>query len=383
MRHGTLVNIFIFVIALIWLPFGLAGDSTGAEEISQLSLSQPLTVRWQYESDHTVNLTPATDGERIYLPLAEGTVVSLRALDGQLFWKTEIGGELSASPAADKSAVYIASRTVGAPGKEPRALGALRALGREAGVTLWMRTFRFPLQGALAANQTTLFGGGSDGRVYALDKRSGKFIWVMQHWSPFASHLVVSGARLYIGNDDGSLFSLDQATGEQVWRYRTRGAVRGRVAVVDGVVYFGSADGYVYAVDEIDGRLRWRARTGAGVQAVAGVPGGLLVASLDNFVYLLSLNRGDRLWKRQLAGRLAAEPLTAPDGALFTPLSGDTGVVLDLRDGKQLNSLPIGEDNNTTASPIFAGNMLFVTTRHGLLAFSRPVDATNSKAQQE
>jgi outer membrane protein assembly factor BamB len=383
MRHATLITIFIFMIAVIWIPVGFAGDSTSAEDISQLSLSQPLTVRWQYESDQTVNLTPATDGERIYLPLAEGTLVSLRALDGQLFWKTEIGGELSASPAADKGAVYISSMTVGAPGKEPRALGALRALGREAGVTLWMRTFRYPLQGSLAVNQTTLFGGGSDGRVYALDKRSGKFIWVMQHWSPFASHLVVSGARLYIGNDDGTLFSLDQATGKQVWRYRTRGAVRGRVAVADGVVYFGSADGYVYAVDEIDGRLRWRARTGAGVQAVASVPGGLLVASLDNFVYLLSLNRGDRLWKRQLAGRLAAEPLTAPDGALFTPLSGDTGVVLDIRDGKQLNSLPIGEDNNTTASPIVAGNMLLVTTRHGLLAFSRPVDATNSKAQQE
>ena len=382
MRHGILATIFIYVIAVIWIPFGFARDFTAADDISQLSLSQPLTVRWQYESDHTVNLTPATDGERIYLPLAEGTLVSLRALDGQLFWKTEIGGELSASPAADKSAVYIASMIVGSSGKEPRALGALRALGREAGVTLWMRTFRFPLQGALAVNQTAIFGGGKDGRVYALDKRSGKFIWVMQHWSPFASHLVISGARLYIGNDDGTLFSLDQATGQQIWRYRTRGAVRGRVAVVDGMVYFGSADGYVYAVDELDGRLRWRARTGAGVQAVASVPGGLLVASLDNFVYLLSLNRGDRLWKRQLAGRLAAEPLTAPDGALFTPLSGDTGVVLDLRDGKQLNSLPIGEDNNTTASPIVAGNMLFVTTRHGLLAFSRPVDATNSKAQQ-
>ncbi|HEX8650351.1 MAG TPA: PQQ-binding-like beta-propeller repeat protein [Pyrinomonadaceae bacterium] len=363
------------------MPEGLAKAAPGVD--GQLSLSQPLTVRWQYESEHTVNLTPATDGERIYLPLAEGSLVSLRAIDGQLFWRTEIGGELSASPVADDGAVYIASKTVGVPDNRPSAMGALRALGREAGVTLWMRTFRFPLQGTLAVNQTTLFGGGSDGRVYALDKRSGKFVWVMQHWSPFASRLVISGSRLYIGNDDGTLFSLDQATGKQTWRYRTQGAVRGRVAVVDGVVYFGSADGYVYALDEMSGRLRWRARTGAGVQAVAGVPGGLLVASLDNFVYLLSLNRGDRLWKRQLAGRLAAEPLTAPDGALFTPLSGDTGVVLDLRDGKQLNSLPIGEDNSTTASPIVAGNMLFVTTRHGLLAFSRPVEATNSKAQRE
>jgi outer membrane protein assembly factor BamB len=378
-RQTILILLLILLIALMRLPFDLVeGHLDGAAD-DHIALSQPLTIRWQYESDRTVNLTPATDGERIYLPLAEGTLVSLRAADGQLLWRTETGGELSASPVADRSAVYVGSKTAGgAPGNEPRAAGALRALGREAGVTLWMRTFRSPLQGTLAVNETALFGGGSDGRVYALDKRTGKFIWVTQHWSPFASHLVASGSRLYIGSDDGTLFSLDQATGKQLWRYRTRGAVRGRVAVVDGVVYFGSADGYVYAVDEADGRLRWRARTGAGVQAVASVPGGLLVASLDNFVYLLSLNRGDRLWKRQLAGRLAAEPLTAPDGALFTPLSGDAGVVLDLRDGKQLNSLPIGEDNSTTASPIVAGKMLFVTTRHGLLAFSRPSDTSHA-----
>jgi outer membrane protein assembly factor BamB len=378
MQHGSLITLLAFMTALVLTPFGFTKDFSGAAE-GQIALSQPLTVRWQYDSDRTVNLTPATDGERIYLPLAEGTLVSLRATDGQLFWKTEIGGELSSSPIADERAVYIASKQGGARGKEPRALGALRALGREAGVTLWMRTFQFPMQGGLAVNQTSLFGAGSDGRVYAVDKQTGKFIWVIQHFSPFASRPAISGSRLYIGNDDGTLFSLDQATGKQLWRYRTRGAVRGRVAVAEGTVYFGSADGFVYAVNEIDGRLRWRARTGAGVQAVASVPGGLLVASLDNFVYLLSLNRGDRLWKRQLAGRLAAEPLTASDGALFTPLSGDTGIVLDLRDGKQLNSLPIGEDNSTTASPIIAGNILFVTTRHGLLAFSRPVDTSQKK----
>jgi outer membrane protein assembly factor BamB len=141
---------------------------------------------------------------------------------------------------------------------------------------------------------------------------------------------------------------------------------------VEGTVYFGSADGYVYAVNEATGRLRWRKRTGASVQTVASARTGLLVASLDNFVYCLSFNRGDRLWKRRLAGRVAAEPLTADDGALFTPLSGMAGVVLDLHDGRQLNTLPIGEDNSLTASPIVAGRVLVVTTRRGLLAFSRP-----------
>lgn len=381
---GRFLNILftVLLVALISFETGFPSTLLQSGASSQLSLSVPLTVRWQYDSDKTINLTPAIAGERVYLPLAAGTIVALHSTDGQMFWKTDIGGEVSASPVADERAVYIASETVFPPSRELRATGALRALGREGGVTLWMRTFHRPLYGSIVMNNTTLFGGTADGRVFAVEKATGRFLWVMQYWQPFNSHPALSGSTLYIGCDDGNLFALNQQTGDTIWRYRTRGAIRGRAVEVDGVVYFGSADGYVYAVNAADGHLRWRTRTGAGVQVVASAGGGLLVASLDNFVYKLSLTGGDRLWKRQLAGRVASEPLMAADGALFTPLSGDAGVVLDLRDGKQLNTLPVGEDNNTAASPVAVGGVLLVTTRRGLMAFSRPDTSTQSKRKE-
>lgn len=375
----------LFFIAALFFSLNLSvfpSPSSQSTQAGKIALSGPLTVRWQYNSDLTINLTPATNGERIYLPLAAGSIVSLRSTDGQMIWKTEIGGEVSASPVADERAVYIASETIFPPSREVRATGSLRALGREGGVTLWMRTFHRPLKGSLVANSTTLFGGTADGRVFAVEKTTGRFVWVMQHWQPFNSRPSLYGSVLYIGCDDGNLFALNKETGQTLWRYRTRGAVRGRAVEVGGVVYFGSADGYVYALDAADGRLRWRTRTGAGVQVVAEGGDGLLIASLDNFVYKLSLVRGDRLWKRQLAGRVASEPLMATDGALFTPLSGDAGVVLDLRDGKQLNTLPVGEDNNTAASPVAAGDVLLVTTRSGLMAFSRPDTSTQSRQKE-
>ncbi|HEY0376901.1 MAG TPA: PQQ-binding-like beta-propeller repeat protein [Pyrinomonadaceae bacterium] len=371
LNQGTHIrSIFLLIVLTLFPSLHVFAQKPSADN-HQPALSQPLTVKWLYESEFTINLTPATDGERIYLPLASGLLVSLRAADGQLLWKADLGGELSSSPIADEQSVYVASETVG-EGPANHSSGALRALGQEGGITLWMRTLPMPFRGSLVANDVNLFGGSVDGRVYAVRKKTGDISWIMQHSAPFAALPTVFGPNLYVGSTDGTLFSLSQSTGKVNWRYRTRGAINGRAVVVRGVVYFGSADGFVYAVNEADGRLRWRRRTGAGVQTVAHAQSGLLVASLDNFVYLLSLGNGDRLWKRQLAGRLAAEPLTTSDGALFTPLSSSTGVVLDLRDGKQLNSLPIGEDNSLAASPIAAGKVLFVTTRHGLLAFSRP-----------
>lgn len=340
---------------------------------SQLALSQPLTIRWRYDSNLTLNLTPAFDEERIYLPLAGGTIVSLRARDGQLNWRSEMGGELSASPVADGSGVYVASE-IGPEGGTSqsgvrRATGTLRALGREGGVTQWMRTLALPLRGSLSISGNKLFAGG-DGRLHAFDKSNGEILWTLPYGGRFNCHPVAVDGKVYAGNDDGNLVAIDEATGRMLWRYRTKGSVRGPAAVGNDTVYFGSGDGYLYAVRSGDGRLLWRKRTGAGVEAVALVDNALLVASLDNFVYRFSLN-GRRAWKKQLPGRISAQPLTAEDGALFTPLSSPAGVVLGLRDGRQVNSLPTGEEITTSASPIAVGDAVLLTTEHGFLAFAQ------------
>jgi outer membrane protein assembly factor BamB len=128
----------------------------------------------------------------------------------------------------------------------------------------------------------------------------------------------------------------------------------------------------VYAVNDRGGKLLWKRRTGAGVQAVAAVENGLLASSLDNFAYFLSLKKGAVVWRQLLPGRIPARPVTASDGALFTPLSTDSAIVLNLKDGKPLNTLRIGEENTSSAAPVAAGNFVLLTTQHGLLAFSAP-----------
>jgi outer membrane protein assembly factor BamB len=341
-------------------------------------LSQPLTVGWRYNSDLTLNLTPAFDQDRVYLPLAGGIIVSLKAGDGTLNWRSEFGGELSASPVADARSVYVASETGKPEIAERRATGALRALGKEGGVTQWMRTLAMPLQGSLTLANGKLFGGGRDGKLYAFDSSTGEVRWAFEYSAPFDSQPVVADGHVYAGSEDGNLIAVDENTGKLLWRSRSRGPVRGPAAVNNGIVYFGSADNYLYAVNVTEGSQLWRKRTGAGVQAVVRAGEDLLVASLDNYVYKFSLG-GARLWKRQMPGRISAQPLITELEALFTPLSSSAGVVLELRDGRQVNSLPVGEEITTSASPIAVGRVVLLTTEHGLLAFSQPREATPSK----
>jgi outer membrane protein assembly factor BamB len=368
---GVLPHIGMFAAQGTATVPGGTKSSKDVTTTRDLILSQPLTIGWRYDTPSTINLTPAFDNERVYLPLAGGVIVSLQAANGQLNWRSEMGGELSASPVADNHMVYVASETGKPEAGVRRATGALRALGREGGVTQWMRTFEMPLRGALTLDDGKLFAASGNGRVYSFDSKTGAVLWFYDYGAPFNAQPVVSRSRVYVGSEDGNLLAFDAANGKLLWRYKTKGPVRGPVANRGEYVYFGSGDGYVYAVEAENGRLRWRSRTGAGVQAVVRVDDDLLVASLDNFVYKFSVN-GTRLWKRQLPGRISSQPLMSRAEALFTPLSGVAGVVLELRDGRQVNTLPLGEEISNSASPIAVADTVLLTTESGLLAFMRP-----------
>jgi outer membrane protein assembly factor BamB len=336
----------------------------------QVALSQPLVVKWRYQSDQTSNLTPAADKTTIFLPLAGGTLIALNAPDGKLIWRAEAGGEFSAAPTTDDRSVYAATRY-----SEPQQKlvhGTLRSLSKTTGVTLWMRTLPGLLGGSLAAGENALFAGSADGRVYAFDKRTGLTLWINQYSEAFSSEPLVSGKLVYFGSETGNLFALDQSTGRLAWQYHTHGAIQGAIAAANGIIYFGSGDGYVYAFNESRAKLLWRRRTGAAVQAVVVVDNGLLAASLDNFAYLLSLRKGALVWRRQLPGRIPARPITTTDGALFTPLSTDSAIVLSLHDGKPANTLSLGEENSSSAAPIAVEDLILIATSHGLLAFAAP-----------
>ena len=50
------------------------------------SLSKPIYVKWQYKTLGVTNLAPAVDGEKAYLPLSDGSLVSVHLDDGGLAW---------------------------------------------------------------------------------------------------------------------------------------------------------------------------------------------------------------------------------------------------------------------------------------------------------
>ena len=127
MKHKQVLIRLAIALLLSQAVFVSGQGSVAVDDptkLSKISLSEPLTIGWRYDTPATLNLTPAFDDERVYLPLAEGVVVSLQGATGQLNWRAEMGGELSASPVADNHMVFVASETGKPEAGVRRATGA-------------------------------------------------------------------------------------------------------------------------------------------------------------------------------------------------------------------------------------------------------------------
>ena len=368
----------IFVGMLILLtPLSTLSDPASRWDLTDLT--RPVYIRWHFKAEAVTNLTPAADDERVYIPLGNGSIVSVSLSDGELVWKSDIGGTLSASPAVDNRNVFVASESLPTPKSVyPQATGVLRALSRQSGLTSWMRTMPSPVRGAINLNAQNLFFTSSDGRLYALRKETGEIKWIKYNSSPFSTLNLLEGEKLYASDSYGDIISIELESGKTLWRYRTRKPLSAPVAVYGNMVYAGAADGFVYAIDKTNGRLRWRVRSGAAIQAVLAGEKWVLATSLDNFVYCLSPQNGAKVWKRQLAGRVTAPPLVLKNHVLLAPLVGDECVVLNLEDGKKVNSIYVGEDNNTEAAPLLTTDALLLTTREGLMALTNNAQASDS-----
>jgi len=364
---------------IILLAISSLALSDGQARQQFADLTRPVHVRWLFRTGFITNLTPAADKDRAYLPLGDGSLVSVRLSDGGLVWRSDIGGFLSASPAVDDGNVYVASESIPTPKSVyPQATGVLRALSRNTGLTSWMRTLPSPVKGVIKLNRHNLFVTSSDGRLYALKKATGEIGWVKYNSSPFSTLHLLDDKTLYASDTYGDILAIELESGRTLWRYRTHKSLNAPVAVFESMIYAGTAEGYIYAIDRVTGRLRWRVRTGAAIQAVLVGEQWVLATSLDNFVYCLAPQNGVKTWKRQLAGRVTAPPLVLNNYVMLAPLVGDECVVLNLEDGRKVNSIFVGEDNNTEAAPLLTAEALLLTTREGLLALTNEPQETGT-----
>lgn len=189
-----------------------------------------------------------------------GTVMALRATDGHVIWRHEIGAEPRALPALAADRVYVAAGD------------RIFALQVETGAELWQRRL-----------------GGPANDILALDD------------------------RIYAGSDDNFLYCLEAPDGDIDWRWRTGGDVVGVPLVADNRLYFVSFDNILRGMDRRSGAQRWKRplpiRPTVGPARTEDV---LIVSGIAPTVRLYQLRDGGPAGEVATDGDVASAPHVLP-----------------------------------------------------------------------
>lgn len=216
----------------------------------------------------------ASDGSTVYAGSGSGHVYAISAVDGSLVWNNtlSVDGETSVfDPVIDGATLYVRVRHFTNP-----VTGAVVALNRNDGTTIWSHTFppytrtsSGPISVVVFAS--TVIVSNDDGKIYALDKRTGETRWVAPRRPDVIGYddmrpLALAGNVLVAGSLANYLTGYDAANGRQLWETNGGQGSAGNPLATDGItVYEPFNNGVLGAFDGATGATRWlRSAPGGG-----------------------------------------------------------------------------------------------------------------------
>ena len=278
------------------------------------TVSEPATpeLLWHYRPEGVV-MTPATVSNGVVYfgsaviedkELKDSFLYALDAAGGELLWRVRPG------PAGSFFGISNMSYTTAGGVLYYLAGDGVRALDGESGALLWddvsaevsMEIWSY----ALAAGEGLLYvrSINDDTDVLdALDGVDGTRLW------RYSSELVIAGSapavyegRVYIDEPKGGVTELDAASGEISQRFPTGGVDRlmgSVIAVQEGSLYVVSNDFHLYVLDIDGGRLLWRKDIGGSIGSSLAADDGIVFvsSSYDDYLYAFEAATGDRLWR--------------------------------------------------------------------------------------
>jgi len=296
---------------------------------------------YTYDAGSSIAAQPTLDVDRneLFVSTEGGVVHKLHASDGDLAWRSEVGGAISREAVLTDDAIYVVSDD-----------DVVSALDRETGEALWRyrrdasEGFYVSAHAGLTLVEGHLLTAFTGGTVISLDPADGAIRWERD-----------TSAELEAGPDGTPRFADVDTT----------------PVVVDDLVYVASFAGGLYALELESGTVRWRDEALTGVTHITPASRRLLLlSSADLGVALIDREDREILW-RKVPPRGAPGPVTVADDLVLFGESQGGFITLSLTTGRELGRIETG--HGFTARAAVADGRGFVLTNGGvLLAFALP-----------
>lgn len=263
------------------------------------------TIRWTLE--RSTALTPAT-GEGLVFTVNEKTIEALDAATGTTRWTSPLPGAV-AVPLFYDTGWLLASTTT----------GDLIALRASDGSVIWRRELGSPLVGAPGPALDRLYLPLEDNRLVSVLLDSGETTWSRTLPSRVTSLLALDD-QLVIGTAAKRFVSINLRNGSERWGWNVGGDISGRPAADDKHIYFASRDNIVRALDRRSGNLRWKAnlssRPAGGPLRTAET---LLMPMVSSEIVGFDPASGASSATMRAAGEIGTQPFVRPASRLTAP----------------------------------------------------------------
>lgn len=370
--HSKLLVIFF----VIYTFSSISAQSGSIQEKD--SWNQPFKLCWIYPSDEVLANYIASDNVRLFTPYLSGNVKAINLTDGKIIWTTELGGEITSNIAADNKNIYIVNKTAQTEKSQPNSQTTsstnilntyLRALDSNSGITIWKKLFNLDSNASLQSLENSLILNTENGHLKAIDKQNGINLWETD-LKQTISVISYSEDTIIIGTFNKKIFLISSINGTIIKEFDVNDIPIGILQLNRETIYWGDNKGFLNSLSVSMSNTVWKRRFGGETTSITHTYRGLLITSIDNFIYMVSYNNGKIIWKRRLAARVVEKPFIKDNLAVVFAFGDSNVFFIELEKGKIMNSLTLSDANFFTGNLQNASHVLVFPTLQGLYAFS-------------
>jgi len=267
--------------------------------------------------------------DSLFIGTENAQVFALSKQDGHIKWMTKVSGEVIAQPVYSNAKVVIHTTR-----------GDLIALDSASGDEIWNLPNTQPkltLRGSATPSieQGGIVYGRADGYIAATLLETGQRLWQLPiaraHGSTELDRIVDADMQPVIINNiiyalayNGNLVAIDLLKGQLLWSKKYSGFNNITVAGQD--IYLTDYRGYIFAVSRNDGKQRWvnKELTYRNVTGVTVANEYIVVGDAEGYLH----------WIHRESGKFVAQQALDAGGLYKEPISTDTHLYLQTRDGK-------------------------------------------------
>ncbi len=360
--------------------FGGSDNTTPPAELK--AIAQPISIQSLWETrigaaaeDPLIRLTPALLDGRVYAASHDGAVVALDALSGQRLWAVDTQLSISGGVGVSDDGLILVGTHKG------EVLALRQADGQEA----WRAQVSSEVLAPPRAASGVVVVRTIDGKFTGFDSRSGQQRWVYTHAMPALSLRgnappLLTRELMIAGLDNGKLLVLSLDKGLPLTE-KIVAAPRGRTEIerlidIDSepkafgdTLYLAAYRGNVAAINMRDGNLVWSRELSshAGLDVDARQ---VYVSDDADAVVALDRATGGTFWKQaELTGRRLSAPAATTDHVVVGDFEGYLHWLR--KDDGRIEGRVRAAGKTITASPVVAGNIIFVQGQSGMLGAFR------------